>query len=136
MSHAYRADDAEDGAYGEWLDLVEKANRTRRVGLGSRVRLQHSGRAAVGAVPCRTGIDFSPVQIARARKLVPGATFCCAGLTTLAFPDESFAAITCLFALIHLRLAEQPALLRNVQRWLRPGGILMVAVGHPGLDRT
>lgn len=77
-----------------------------------------------------TGVDFSPVQIARARTLMPTATFLCADMSMVQFPNESYAAITCLFALIHLPLAEQPALLRNVRRWLRPGGLFLATVGH------
>ena len=77
-----------------------------------------------------TGVDLSPVQIERARDLVPNATFICADMATLSFPDETFAAITCLFALIHVPVAEQPPILRDVRRWLRPGGIFLATVGH------
>jgi SAM-dependent methyltransferase len=48
----------------------------------------------------------------------------------VSFPDETFAAVTCLYALIHLPLAEQPVLLRDIRRWLRPGGVFMATVGH------
>jgi SAM-dependent methyltransferase len=61
---------------------------------------------------------------------VPNATFVAADMTRLQLPDESFNAIMCLFALIHLPLAEQPALLGSVRRWLRPGGLLLATVGH------
>jgi SAM-dependent methyltransferase len=76
-----------------------------------------------------TGVDLSPVQIARARDLVPRATFICADMATVEFPDERFDAITCFYALIHLPLEQQPPLLRSVRRWLRPGGIFMATVG-------
>ncbi len=130
VSRAYRADDAEDGAYAEWLDVLE-----RRIEPGSSVLDLGCGCGVPVARRLArrydvTGVDLSPVQIARARALVPGATFVCADMTTLRFPDESFGAITCLFALIHLPLAEQPALLGNAQRWLRPGGVFMATVGH------
>lgn len=130
VSRAYRADDADDGEYGSWLDLLEE-----RIGAGSRVLDLGCGcgipvarrlarRYAV------TGVDLSPVQIERARELVQGATFVCADMSTLRFPAQSFDAIICLFALIHLPLAEQPEILRAVATWLRPGGIFMATVGH------
>lgn len=130
VSRAYRADDAEDGDYAEWLDLLEK-----RVQAGSSVLDLGCGCGVPVARRLArrydvTGVDFSPVQIERARKLVAGAMFICADMTTLRFPDESFSAITCFYALIHLPLAEQPALLRSVRRWLRPGGAFLATVGH------
>lgn len=63
-----------------------------------------------------TGVDPSPVQVARARELVPDATFVCADMTAVTLPDEDFAAVVCLFALIHLPLAEQSTLLRAVRK--------------------
>jgi len=130
VSRAYRADDAAEGEYASWLDLVEtRVSAGAPVldlgcGCGIPVARRLARRYAV------TGVDLSPVQIERARHLVPGATFICADMATLSFPDESFGAITCLYALIHLPLAEQPPLLLAVRRWLRPGGIFLATVGH------
>lgn len=139
VSRAYRADDAEDGAYAEWLDLLEsRVEPGARIldlgcGCGIPVARRLAGRYEV------TGIDISPVQVARARELVPGATFLCADMTGLQLPDERFGAIVCLYALIHLPLGEQPVLLRNIWRWLRPGGVFMATVGHgawTGVERN
>jgi len=44
--------------------------------------------------------------------------------------DATFDAVVCLYAIIHLPLAEQPGLLRDLGRWLRPGGMLIATVGH------
>ena len=76
-----------------------------------------------------TGVDISPVQIARAQALVPQARFICADMTQTAFPPDAFAAIICLYAVIHAPLAEQPTLFAAMYRWLRSGGYLMVTVG-------
>ena len=138
VSRAYRADDADDGQYGNWLDLLDQ-----RVGAGSPVLDLGCGCGVPVARHLAqryavTGVDLSPVQIERARELVPRATFICADMATLSFPDETFGAITCLFALIHLPVAEQPAILRDVRRWLRPGGVFLATVGHrawTGLER-
>ena len=77
-----------------------------------------------------TGVDLSPLQIERARKLVPDATFICADMSALQFPARSFDAIVCFYALIHLPLDEQPAILRAIANWLRPRGLFMATVGH------
>jgi len=130
VSRAYRADDAGDDDYSSWLDLLETRVKAGSsvldlgCGCGVPVARRLAQRYAV------TGVDFSSVQVERARDLVAGATFICADMATVEFPDNSFSAITCLFALIHLPLAEQPGLLRDISRWLRPGGIFLATVGH------
>ncbi|MHB8631295.1 MAG: class I SAM-dependent methyltransferase [Candidatus Limnocylindria bacterium] len=130
VSRAYRADDAAEGQYAEWLDLLEvRVPPPATVldlgcGCGVPVARRLSPRYAV------TGVDLSPVQIERARALVPTATFVCADMTALEFPDATVDAVVCLYAIIHLPLAEQPGFLRNVGRWLRPGGLLIATVGH------
>ncbi|GAC1642892.1 MAG: class I SAM-dependent methyltransferase [Candidatus Dormibacteraceae bacterium] len=130
VSRAYRADDGAEGQYGPWLELMEaRVPAPAKVldlgcGCGVPVARRLAPRYEV------TGVDFSPVQIERARALVPRATFVCADMAALAFPDASFDAVVCLYAIIHLPLGEQPRFLRNVARWLRPGGVLIATVGH------
>lgn len=129
LSRAYRADDADDGVYADWLEILEArvAPGSPVLDLGCGCGVPVARRLARQYVV--TGVDFSAVQIERARQLVPTAIFVCADMTTLRFPNESFGAITCFFALIHLPLDEQPPLLRDVARWLRPGGLLAASVG-------
>jgi 2-polyprenyl-3-methyl-5-hydroxy-6-metoxy-1,4-benzoquinol methylase len=130
VSRTYRTDDASDGEYAAWLDILEQRVTADAsildlgCGCGVPVARRLARRYAV------TGVDLSPVQIERARALVPGATFICADMSTLQFPRESFDAVTCFYALIHLPLVEQPPLLRAVAGWLRSGGIFMATVGH------
>jgi SAM-dependent methyltransferase len=76
-----------------------------------------------------TGVDLSPVQIARARWLVPAANFECADMSSVDFPPQSFAAIVSFFAIIHVPVEEQPAILQKIHRWLRPGGYFLGTVG-------
>ncbi len=76
-----------------------------------------------------TGVDLSPVQIARARRLVPAAQFQCADMSTSEFPAKSFAAVVSFYAIIHVPLEEQPAIFKNIYRWLRPGGYLLATLG-------
>ena len=130
VSRAYRADDAAEGAYAEWLDLLEARVRPPAkvldlgCGCGVPVARRLASRYAV------TGVDLSPIQIERARALVPTATFVCADMAGLDFADASVDAVVCLYAIIHLPLVEQPGFLRSVGRWLRPGGVLVATVGH------
>ncbi len=83
-----------------------------------------------------TGVDISDVQIDRARRLVPAASFLRADATEVRLPRESFDAVVCLYALIHMPLAEQPPLLDRIATWLRPGGWLLVTVGQDAWTGT
>jgi SAM-dependent methyltransferase len=136
VSQAYRADDAAEGAYADWLDVLEARVPPRAkildlgCGCGVPVARRLSPRYDL------TGVDLSPVQIERARALVPTATFVCADMTALHFPEASFDAIVCLYAIIHLPLAEQPTFIRDLGRWLRPGGVLIATVGHRAWSGT
>ena len=75
------------------------------------------------------GVDISDVQIARARQLVPKATFRRADMTTVQFPWHSFDAVVSLYAIIHVPLREQRPLFRRIFRWLRPGGMFLAILG-------
>ncbi len=77
-----------------------------------------------------TGVDISKVQVDRARHLVPLATFVQGDMTEIDFPERSFAAVVCLYALIHVPVGKQFELLRKVRRWLVPGGAFLVTTGH------
>lgn len=82
------------------------------------------------------GIDLSPMQITRARRLVPSAQFECGDMSTVDFPAQSFAAIVSFFAIIHVPVEEQPAIFQKIQRWLRPGGYLLATVGSTAWTGT
>ena len=131
LSYRYRRDDAEDGQYGPWLaDLHQRLPASSAVldlgcGCGIPVArfLAHAGHRV-------TGIDISDVQIDRARRLVPAARFLRADATRLELPPASYDAVVCLYALIHMPLTEQPRLIERVAAWPRPGGWLLVTVGH------
>lgn len=135
ISHTYRGD-AIDPAnpdhlrYARWvselLTVIPAPTAVLDLGCGNGLptaKLLADTGCAV------TGVDISPVQIARARELVPQATFICADMTELDFPASTFAAIVSFYAIIHIPLAEQPALFANIHRWLQSGGYLMATVG-------
>lgn len=130
VSRAYRADNAAEGEYAEWLDLLESRvpppAKLLDLGCGCGVPVARRLASRYEVI----GVDLSPVQIERARALVPAATFVCADMASLDFADASFDAVVCLYSIIHLPLEEQPGFLGNIGRWLRPGGVLIATVGH------
>ena len=77
-----------------------------------------------------TGLDFSPKQLERARRLVPGANFLEADMATWSTGPATFDAVLALYSLIHLPLSDQMDLIPRLASWLRPGGLLLAVVGH------
>lgn len=131
ISHAYRGDSLpRDRNYFRWLaelaPLLQPGDAVLDLGCGCGVPVAQE-LAQQFAV---TGVDISPVQIERARGLVPRAAFICADMASVDFPFHAFAAIVSFYALIHLPLDEQRPLLARCFDWLRPGGALMAIVGH------
>jgi ubiquinone/menaquinone biosynthesis C-methylase UbiE len=132
VSYAYRSEPFADEhpAYGmllSWLQpRLPPGSHVLDLGCGCGIPMVRvlSGEHHV------TGVDISPVQIGRARRLVPAATFICADMTTLEFEPASFDAIVALYSIIHVPLEEQPPFLAALARWLRPQGLLLVMVGH------
>ncbi len=133
VSFAYRADDfdsKDDPCYGQGMDrLGAHLVRGSRVldlgcGCGIPVARELSRQHQV------TGVDISPVQIKRARSLVPEAEFILADMTALGFPAGEFDAIVSLYAVIHVPIAEQPALFKKIWSWLKPDGWFLCSVGH------
>ncbi|MBD0695793.1 methyltransferase type 11 [Streptomyces sp. CBMA123] len=117
--------------YGSWIEellgRLPEAGTVLDVGCGTGVPVVRSLAAAGHRV---TGVDISDVQVQRARELVPEAEFIRADATTLAFPSGTFDAVICLYALIHIPVEEQPALLKRIASWLRPGGWFLVTTGY------
>ncbi len=114
-----------EGWLAELMPLVRKGDPVLDLGCGCGL----PATAILAERYAVTGIDLSPVQIARARRLVPTATFECADMTKVAFPRQTFAAVVSFYAIIHVPLNEQPATLKKIHRWLKPGGYLLATVG-------
>jgi len=137
LSYQYRSDDAGEAEYAPWLAELRARLPTRAsvldLGSGNGVPVARSRAAAGYQVP---GVDISDVQVERARRLVPAGTFIRADATTIEFPAQSFDAIVCLYALIHMPLASQPGLLQRAAVWLRPAGWLLAVTGHSAWTGT
>jgi cyclopropane fatty-acyl-phospholipid synthase-like methyltransferase len=76
-----------------------------------------------------TGVDISAAQVVLARRNVPDALFLRADMTEIEFAPDSFHGVVAFWSLIHVPRREQPALLRKVASWLRPGGYFVAIMG-------
>ncbi len=131
VSEAYRSDsfDYERSKYRRFLAWLEpRLNPGDRVldlgcGCGIPVAQALSGRFRV------LGIDFSPVQVRRAKALIPNAEFRCDDLTAVRLSEQSFEAIVAFYSIIHVPLDEQPRVFDSIASWLVPGGLLLISVG-------
>lgn len=85
-------------------------------------------RGLIDAGSIVTGLDFSPVMLAFARKNVPEARFVSGDAMQLDFADAAFDAVTIGFGIPHVPDAEQ--VFANVRRVLAPGGRLAFSVWH------
>jgi SAM-dependent methyltransferase len=131
ISYAYREDTLpRDRGYFRWLDVLKpylhEGDAVFDLGCGCGVPVAQELAEFCDV----TGIDISPVQIERARKLVPNGTFECLDMARAEFEDGRFDAIVALFAIIHLPVTEHRSLLTRIYSWLRPGGYLLISLGH------
>lgn len=83
---------------------------------------------------CVTGVDIAEEQLNLARQHVPRATFLHQDMIALDVPPQSFDAITCLYALIHVPRTQHARVLDNFNRALKPGGYLLLVTGNGDLD--
>ena len=120
LSLRYRGDAETPPHYASWIgELSGRLGPNADVldlGCGCGVPVARDLSAAGHRV---TGIDISDVQIERAQRLVPGATFVRGDATQAAFPPGSFDAVVCLYTIIHVPLDEQAPLLGRLATSLR-----------------
>jgi SAM-dependent methyltransferase len=132
LSYAYRSDDTPDdyAEYASWIELLADRlpGQSPVLDLGCGC-----GLPATQLLARRfevTGVDFSEVQIERARRLVPSARFVCGDIAEQSFPPNSYAAVVSFYAIIHMPVEEHAGLFRKIAEWLRPSGYLLATVGH------
>jgi ubiquinone/menaquinone biosynthesis C-methylase UbiE len=138
ISLAYRGDDgtaaatsAQDvsryvGWVAELAGLLRPGARVVDLGCGAGIpatrELADRGLTVLG-------VDFSPVQLRRAQRLVPAARFVQADMATLQLRPASADAVVAFYSLIHVPVPDQRSLFPRVRRWLRPGGYFLAIVG-------
>ncbi len=138
ISLAYRSDDgdaagcsAEDvSRYAGWAadlaGLLRPGAQVVDLGCGAGIP---ATRELAGHGLTVLGVDFSAVQLRRARRLVPSARFVRADMATLRLRPASADAVVAFYSLIHVPVPDQRALFPRIRRWLRPGGYLLAIVG-------
>jgi SAM-dependent methyltransferase len=107
------------------IELIPLGADVLELGCGAGVPMTR----ALAAGRHVTAVDISAAQVALARRNVPAATFLQADMTSLEFPPASFDAVVAFYSLTHVPRDEQPALLRRIRGWLRPGGVFLASMG-------
>ena len=138
ISLAYRSDEgdaagtsAEDvGRYAGWVADLAGLLRpgARVVDLGCGAGIPATRELATRGLQV-LGVDFSAVQLRRARRLVPRARLVQADMTAMQLRPASTDAVVSFYALIHVPVADQQALLPRIRDWLCPGGYFLAIVG-------
>jgi cyclopropane fatty-acyl-phospholipid synthase-like methyltransferase len=71
------------------------------------------------------GVDFSEKMLALASRYVPGMETIQMDMKAVDFEPHQFNAVTSIYSLFHLSLADQDTLFRKVFHWLKPGGKML-----------
>jgi SAM-dependent methyltransferase len=79
-----------------------------------------------------TGVDLSAQSINVARREVPAARFIVGDMTSIVLPESSFDLVVAFYSIIHVPRPEHAQLLARIAIWLRPGGLLVAAMGGGG----
>ncbi len=72
------------------------------------------------------GLDLSLEMVVRARRLNPGIDFQQGDMLALDVEDETWAAITAFYSIIHIPRRDVARALRELRRVLQPGGLLLL----------
>ncbi|HEY0493388.1 MAG TPA: class I SAM-dependent methyltransferase [Candidatus Dormibacteraeota bacterium] len=138
ISKAYRDDsgaaspetDQATAIYAQWVrelaPILPRGARVLDLGCGCGLP---ATRLLVKAGFEVVGVDFSAVQIQRARELVPDASFIQADMVTWEAEPASFDAVVSFYALIHVPLEDQKLLLPRIRQWLRSEGLFLATFG-------
>lgn len=79
------------------------------------------------------GIDLSPAMVEVARRRNPGIEFAAGDMRSLPIADGALGGIVAFYSVIHLERGDVVAVLAEMARSLRPGGLLLLAF-HVGDD--
>jgi len=77
------------------------------------------------------GLDLSAGMLKQARRLNPDISFREGNMLALDLPNEALAGIAAFYAIVNIPKTSLPVVFREMQRVLRPGGLLFLAF-HAG----
>ncbi len=134
----YRADDAPDAEYADWLRRADRARRHRGAGARSRMRVRGPRRSVAdrrGLRRHRRGPVLRPDRArarARSRRAIPVRRHEPRAISAavLRRGDRPVLPVPSAHG------AEQRALLASISSWLRPDGLLLAVVGAGVVDRN
>jgi SAM-dependent methyltransferase len=72
------------------------------------------------------GVDLSPNMAATAQRLSPDIPFSQGDMRALGFPDHSWGGIAAFYSIIHIPRPQVVAVLNELRRVLKPGGVLLL----------
>jgi ubiquinone/menaquinone biosynthesis C-methylase UbiE len=78
------------------------------------------------------GIDLSEEMVRCAQRINPDISFLKGNMLSLDLPEASVAAIVCFYAIIHLQRNDAAEALKEMNRVLEPGGLLLLSF-HGGV---
>jgi SAM-dependent methyltransferase len=104
---------AEVGQFGEVCDMGCGPGHIARY-------LRDAGRTVFG-------LDLSPRMIEQARQLNPDIPFREGNMLALDLPSAELAGIAAFYAIVNLPKESLPVVFREMERVLRPGGLLLLA---------
>jgi cyclopropane fatty-acyl-phospholipid synthase-like methyltransferase len=81
-----------------------------------------------------TGIDISEVQIQRAKKNCPRASFICQDMATLENGEFNVDALIALYSVFHLPRKSHLSFLKKINSFLEIGGLALVSMGDSDFE--
>jgi len=104
--------------------LIPKGARILDAGCGIGTQTEYFSKRSFDII----GIDAAKDMLEKAKEFLPNCEFMQMDIRDLKFKEE-FDAILCLFVLYHLEREDLSKALKEIKRVLKPGGIVLIAVG-------